>query len=49
MLDIRKHFLTMMMVKHWNRVLTEAVESPSLEILKSRLTDRMVQSKMILP
>jgi len=36
-LNIRKHFFTVGMTKHWHRLPREAVESPSLEILKSHL------------
>ncbi|KFP11028.1 hypothetical protein Z169_15572, partial [Egretta garzetta] len=36
-LDIRKKFLTMRVVKHWNRLPREAVEAPSLETFKARL------------
>jgi len=32
-----KHFLTVRVVKHWNRVPREAVESPSLQIFKTQL------------
>jgi len=36
-LDIRKKFFTMRVVKHWNGLLRELVEAPSLETSKTRL------------
>jgi len=46
-LDIRKNFFTDGVVKHCNRLPTEQVESPSLEVFKKRVSTLALQDMVL--
>jgi len=44
-LDIRKNFIPGRVVRHWNRLPREVVESPPLEVFRKRV-DMAIQEKV---
>lgn len=46
-LKIRKTFFTVKVVRHWNRLPREAVDTPSLEVLKAMLDGGLNNSGLV--
>ncbi|KFV11925.1 hypothetical protein N340_12026, partial [Tauraco erythrolophus] len=40
-LDIKMNFFTQRVVRHWNRLPRETVDTPSLEVFKARLDEAL--------
>ena len=51
-LDIRRQFFTVRVVRHWNRLPSEVMDAPSLEMLSARLggsVSNLLQWEVSLP